>query len=260
MVRHRSEAMNRFFVSRENIEGSSIRIHRAEDVHHMSKVLRLTEGDLVMVSDSTELEYLAKIIEMSRGEVLLQAVEKSPFQREPNLRVTLFQGIPKQGKMEFIVQKCTELGVDSVVPVFMDRTVVVDRGDYWKKVVHYQNIAEEAAKQCHRGKIPEIRQSTETTDMVERLKGFDVVLFPYEEEEGTTIKSFLSALDMSDLEEKHTRVALIIGPEGGFSSREVEEIRELGIQPVSLGKTILRTETAGMAALAMTMYELELLG
>ncbi len=255
MVRHRSEAMNRFFVNRENIEGSSIRIHRAEDVHHISKVLRLDEGDLVMVSDSTELEYLAKIIEMSRGEVLLQAVEKAPFQREPNLRVTLFQGIPKQGKMEFIVQKCTELGVDSVVPVFMDRTVVVDRGDYWKKVVRYQNIAEEAAKQCHRGKIPEIRQSTETGNMLERLPGFDLVIFPYEEEEGTTIKSVLSGQ-----EEKPTRVALIIGPEGGFSSREVEEITGLGIQSVSLGKTILRTETAGMAALAMTMYELELLG
>ncbi len=255
MVRHRSEEMNRFFVNQENIQGSFIRIERTEDIHHITKVLRLAEGDLIMVSDSTEFEYLAKITEMSRGEVLLQVMEKSPFRREPNLRVTLFQGIPKQGKMEFIVQKCTELGVDSVVPVFMDRTVVVDRGDYWKKVVRYQVIAEEAAKQCHRGKIPEIRQSTETSDMLERLKGFDLVVFPYEEEEATTIKGLLSAL-----EEKHRRVALVIGPEGGFSPREVEEITRMGIQPVSLGRTILRTETAGMAALAMTMYELELLG
>ena len=91
--------------------------------------------------------------------------------------------------------------------------------------------------------------------MLERLKGFDFVVFPYEEEESTTIKNLLSAL-----EEKHRRVALVIGPEGGFSPREVEEITGLGIQPVSLGRTILRTETAGMAALAMTMYELELLG
>jgi 16S rRNA (uracil1498-N3)-methyltransferase len=254
MVCHRRKEMNRFFVNQSHVEGQRIRLDRTEDIHHLSKVLRLGEGDQVMVSDSVEYEYLATIKEMGRGEVWLQVEEKRLFQREPRIRVTLFQGIPKQGKMEFVVQKCTELGMDSMVPVFMDRTVVVDRGDYWKKVVRYQSIGEEAAKQCHRGKIPEIRQAIGTEDMLDWLKTFELVVFPYEEEKETTIKSFLR---QEGLEKK--RIALIIGPEGGFSPREADEITAMGAVPVSLGKTILRTETAGMAAMAMMMYELELL-
>lgn len=247
-----SKAMNRFFAAKSNIKDNTIIITDKDDIYHIKKVLRLQADDRIIVSDQIQYEYVCRIKEMG-PELLLEILEQNEFLREPHIRVTLFQGIPKQQKMEFVVQKCTELGLDTLVPVFMERTVVKDKGDYWKKVVRYQQIAEEAAKQSQRGVMPEVRQATTFMDMVERLSGFQLVLFPYEEEEETTIKEVLQGI-----EEGIKRIAIIIGPEGGFSKEEAEMIIGQGGIPLSLGKTILRTETAGMAALAMTMYELEL--
>lgn len=253
MVRHRRKAMNRFFVEGGKIGEELISITQKEDVHHISKVLRLKEDDLIMVSDNREFEYKGKIISVSTKEIEVKILEKHGFLTEAELRVTLFQGIPKQGKMEIITQKCTELGIDTIVPVFMERTIVVDKGDYWKKVVRCQSIAEEAAKQSQRGIVPEIRQSTTVEDMLSRLSQFSFVLFSYEEEEENTIKAVLKSVP-----EGPKNLAIIIGPEGGFAREEAIRIIENGGTPVSLGKTILRTETAGIVALAMTLYELEM--
>lgn len=245
--------MNRFFVEKENIKGREIIIDNKEDLHHISKVLRLKEGDFLAVSNGIDKEYLCKIIDIVKEGVVSEILEEKDFLREPALRVSLFQGVPKQGKMEQIVQKCTELGVDSLIPVFTNRTVVTNKGDYWKKIVRYQNIAEEAAKQSQRGIIPEIRQATDIEDMIKRLRAYDTVIFAYEEEDRTTIKAILSSLP-----HKPERLALVIGPEGGFSPEEAQDIIKAGGLSVSLGKTILRTETAGPAALAMIMYQLEM--
>ena len=244
--------MNRFFVTQNNINENKIVITDKDDVYHIKKVLRLEENDEIIVSDQIQYEYICRIIDIG-SQISLEVLDQKEFSQEPLIRVTLFQGIPKQQKMEFIVQKCTELGLDTLVPVFMERTVVKDKGDYWKKVVRYQQIAEEAAKQSQRGVMSEVRQATTFKDMVERLPGFQLVLFPYEEEVETTLKDVLQ-----DLEEGIKRIAIIIGPEGGFTKEEAENIISKGGKPLSLGKTILRTETAGMATLAMVMYELEL--
>ncbi|MBQ0079857.1 MAG: RNA methyltransferase, partial [Eubacterium sp.] len=187
--------------------------------------------------------------------------DKQSFSAEPETRVTLFQGVPKGSKFETIVQKTVELGVDTIQPVFMARTVVVDKGNYSKKVQRLNKIAAEAVKQCKRGVIPQVEEPIKMMQMLEDLEDFDLVLFPYENEKGTTIKDELRGVAQAQANGEMAaglRVAVIIGPEGGFSDEEASDIVEAGGLSVSLGRTTLRTETAGMAALAMIMYELEL--
>ncbi len=243
--------MSRFFTEPENISDRYIYITDKDDLHHIKKVLRLKAGDTVEISDGQKWEYEGVIEEITATEATLRITDKQSFAREPETRVTLFQGIPKAGKMDMIVQKCVELGVDSIVPVFMERTVVNDNGKVSKKTERWQKISDEACKQCRRGIVPAVADAIDDCEMMNMLEGFDLVLFPYENETGNTIKDSLR-----NLKNKPETVAIVIGPEGGFSDSEAKELKKY--ECVSLGKTILRTETAGIAALAMTMYELEL--
>jgi len=245
----------RIFTDAANIGDKYIKITDKGDIKHMTKVMRLSEGDTVDVSDSMEWEYTAEIISVDSDEVLLAIVDKQKFAREPEIRVTLFQGVPKAGKMETIIQKCVELGVHAIVPVFMERTVVVEKGNFGKKLDRWQKISDEAVKQCKRGMIPQIEDQLQFKEMLPKLADFDLILFPYENESNYSIKDCLRSLPT---DARPQTVAIVIGPEGGFSDKEAELMDEHGAVRVTLGKTILRTETAGMAALAMTMYELEL--
>lgn len=280
--------MSRFFVSPSDVEGRYVYITDKNDLHHMKKVLRLSAGDEVDISDGSEWEYKTEIEELGEKEARLRILDKQKFAREPKTRITLYQGVPKGSKMEEIIQKSVELGVNSVVPVFMDRTIVVDKGNFGKKLLRWQKIADEAVKQCRRGIIPQVEEPAAFAEILEKLADYDIVVFPYENEDRRTIKDHLKeskarlgkhaeegkdasrcsvsneekgALRCSAPEEKQDgtfSAAIIVGPEGGFSEKEAELLKENGICGVSLGKTILRTETAGPAAIAMTMYELEL--
>lgn len=245
--------MSRFFVDPSDVTERYIYLSDRGDLHHMKKVLRLSIGDELDVSDGTAWEYHVRIEALDEDEAKLQILDKQKFAREPRLQVTLFQGIPKAGKMEGIIQKSVELGVHAIVPVFMERTVVVDKGNFGKKQDRWQKISDEAVKQCKRGIIPEVGSAVKFSGMLDVLPNYDLILFPYENEENRTIKDCLRQI--TRLPET---VAIIIGPEGGFSEKEARLLDEAGAERVSLGKTILRTETAGPAALAMTMYELEL--
>ena len=263
--------MSKFFVPPENIGQNTIIIDDRDDLHHMTKVLRLKEGDEVDVSDTVELEYHAEIVSLGSDEAQLKILDKQAFAGEPSVEVTLFQGIPKQSKMETIIQKAVELGVHDIVPVFMDRTVVVDKGKFDKKIERWNRVSAEAVKQCKRGIIPEVYDAITSKELLmdsddsgrpDMFEDYDLVLFPYENEKGKTIKEALLTATNPMYEEitgnSCEKIAVIIGPEGGFSDEEAHEIVKGGGQSVSLGKTILRTETAGMAAIAMIMYELEL--
>ncbi|MFV0517728.1 MAG: RsmE family RNA methyltransferase [Aminipila sp.] len=245
--------MSRFFITNDNIGEKNIRITDKQDVQHIVKVLRLREGDKIDVSDSVKWEYQTEICCIDKDFVEAIILDKQKFTTEPFTKVTLFQGIPKQGKMELIIQKNVEMGVFEIVPVFTDRTVVADNGKFSKKLERWQKISDEAVKQCKRGIIPNINQDITFKEMTNLLKGFDLVLFPYENEENITIKDVLRGLN-----KKPENVAVIIGPEGGFSEQEADTLKELGAECVTLGKTTLRTETAGIVSLAMIMYELEL--
>ncbi|MDD6042679.1 MAG: 16S rRNA (uracil(1498)-N(3))-methyltransferase [Eubacteriaceae bacterium] len=243
----------RIFTEPANVGDKYIEIHHKGDIKHMVKVMRLGVGDRVDVSDSVMWEYETVIDQIEDDEVLLRIVDKQAFAREPEVQVTLFQGVPKAGKMETIIQKCVELGVYAITPVFMERTVVVEKGSFGKKLDRWQKISDEAVKQCKRGIIPQINEQIKFDQMVDKLGDFDLILFPYENEGNYTIKNCLR-----NLTSKPKTVAIIIGPEGGFADSEAEALDSAGAERVTLGKTILRTETAGMASLAMVMYELEL--
>lgn len=249
--------MSRFFVPAENVEESSIYIDDREDLHHMMKVLRLSEGDRIEISDSVQWEYQAEITYLDKDGAEARILDKQKFTTEPDVKVTLFQGIPKQGKMELIVQKNVELGISRIVPVFMKRTVVADKGNFGKKTERWQKVADESVKQCRRGVIPEVSGAVKFGGMISELERFDLILFPYENEDGVTMKDVLRKF-VSSGGRKDAEIAVIIGPEGGFSDDEAVEIVSAGGKSLSLGKTTLRTETAGMAAVSMIMYEMEL--
>ena len=228
--------MNRFFVSPKNIGDKCLIIDKKDDVNHINKVLRLKVGDDIEVADGMKWEYIAEIISLNKDIVEGKIVDKNACAKEPDIDFTLFQGIPKKGKMDRSIGKLGE------------------KSD--KKRARYNGISESAAKQCKRGIIPEISPEMTFDEMMNHITDFDLIIFPYEGEENLTIKKYLQNENLSD--KKIEKAAIMIGPEGGFSKNEVRKIEECGIRPVSLGKTILRTETAGMVALSMTMYELEM--
>lgn len=254
--------MSRFFVDPASIGEKYIYIDDKNDVKHMLSVLRMKKGDTLTVSDKSEWEYECEISMIEDGQICLLITDKQKFASEPDLRVTLFQGVPKGSKMDDIVRKTTEMGIARIVPVFMDRTVVKDNGTYHKKISRMQQIAGEASKQCGRGVIPEISDKLSFGEMISLLDNYDVVVFPYENEKGTTIKDALRdiCIDPACSNQKPAikTCAVIIGPEGGFSDTEAEDLKKTDALCVTLGKTILRTETAGIVTLAMIMYELEL--
>ena len=249
--------MAKFFIDSKNIDEKYIYLREKNDLHHLVKVLRSKVGDEIEVSDGSTWEYITVIDDIFEDEAVLKIVDKQKFATEPKTRVTLYQGVPKGQKMELIIQKTVELGIDTITPVFMERTVVEDHGKFDKKIERWQKISDEAVKQCKRGMIPEITGKLTYKEMLNELKNFDLVLIPYEDEDGTTIKDVLREYS-EDRKSEDTKVAVIIGPEGGFTENEVKLAVESGAKSVTLGKTTLRTETAGIAALAMIMYELEL--
>ncbi|NLY81610.1 MAG: 16S rRNA (uracil(1498)-N(3))-methyltransferase [Clostridiales bacterium] len=243
--------MSRFFVDSRDIGAKYITINDKGDIKHMTKVLRLSVGDAVDISDGVLWEYETEISEISQEEVLLKITDKQHFAREPEIEICLFQGIPKASKMDNIIQKSVELGVKEIVPVFMDRTVVLDKGNFDKKIQRWQKVSAEAVKQCKRGIIPKVRHNVKFKDILSELAEYDLVVFLYENENNRTIKNLLS-------ENYPKKVAVLIGPEGGFSENEAKMLLDKGILGVSIGKTILRTETAGPTAIAMIMYEYEI--
>lgn len=255
--------MIKFFVDKEDIFENKIYLSSPEDRKHLTRVLRARVGDEVMISDKEAFEYETVIDEITETDVVLRVIGRHEFSQEPETKVTLYQGVPKAAKLETVVQKTVELGVKRIIPVFMARTVVSDKGNFSKKRDRLQKIADEAVKQCKRGIIPEVASAMSFKDMMEELseKNYDAILVAYENEKGYSIKDALRGGGDDTPLRKGSEIALIIGPEGGFEEDEVDRILDEFSRKacaVTLGKTILRTETAGMAALAMIMYELEL--
>lgn len=245
--------MNRFFVKREDISGDKIFITDKEDVHHIVKVLRLKRNDKIEISDGIENEYIAGILEAASDMVVCEICEKLSEDREPKVEITLVQGLPKQGKMELIVQKAVELGVGTLIPCIFRRSINSDSEKANKKTDRWQKIAKEAAQQSKRKIIPKVENCEDMKSLIGKLDEFDLVLLAYEDERKASIKSELRENRISP-----QKVAVIIGPEGGFEIEEVEMLKKAGAISVSLGKAILRTETAGIAAISMLIYALDM--
>lgn len=252
--------MSKFFVKTEQINNNDIVII-GDDVNHIINVLRMKKTDKVQIcNQDTGDNYNAEIVNYSKNEVECKIISKINETTESNVHITLFQGIPKFEKMELIIQKNTEVGIKSIVPVIMERTVVkLDEKIASKKLERWQKIAEIAAKQSMRDIIPQIGNITKLKDI--DTTEFDAVLVAYENEEHNMLKTELQKLERkiksNNSSEQQYNIAIVIGPEGGISEKELVILAEKNAKFVSLGKRILRTETAGVVMAGNIIYELE---
>lgn len=231
--------MNRFFA--EKIEDNIAHLSK-EDSMHLARVLRMEVGETVELVFDNKL-YLGNVADNNNKKALIEITEELKVESEPNLKVTLFQGLPKAGKMELIIQKCVELGIHSIVPIETVRCVSKAKDS---KDERFNRVAYEACKQCKRVYVPKIEKTMKIKDI--DVNAFDAVLVAYEKEDKVSIKKALNELP------NLTSVAIVIGPEGGLEEDEVQELLNRGAKSISLGKRILRTETAGMAVTSMVLY------
>lgn len=252
--------MDRFFVEPEhlNLDDKTLYID-GEDVKHISKVLRYGQGDEIEVCDSNGHEYICRIESIDKTRIDLSIVDEVYINRESRIRVSLYQGVPKSTKMEIILQKLTEAGVDEIVLVNTKRSVVNIKGDKAdKKFDRWERIIYEAAKQCKRGLIPKLRGILSFKEALEDMGKNDINICPYEVEKSLGIKEALQTGQVKKILENkdEVRVGIFIGPEGGFAEEENEMVKAAGIASVTMGPRIFRTETASIVATAITLYEL----
>ncbi len=247
--------MFQFFVEPGQITGQEA-IITGSDVNHIKNALRMRAGEQVRISDNEGKDFLCEITEFGKGQVRLRILEACQGTELP-VRITLFQALPKGDKMEWVIQKSIELGVHEIVPVAMQNCVVkLDAKRAEAKRARWQAIAESAAKQSKRSIIPKIGAIRSFWEAMEDAKSLDALLFPYEQERGMA-----HTREVFQKLRKEGTIGIFIGPEGGFSSQEVEAAKEEALKGrmeiISLGNRILRTETAASAALAMLIYNLE---
>lgn len=244
--------MQQFFVEPSQVGTDSI-IMEGSDVSHMKQVLRMKAGDDVMISDGEGNRYLCCIDRYEEGKAVLNLLKALEEKMELPSEIYLFQGLPKGEKMEWIVQKAVELGAAGVIPFAARRSVVrLDEKKARKKQTRWQAIAKGAAEQSGRDRIPEVSEVQTWKKALESASQLDLAMIPYELECGMEKTSRLVETVGPGM-----RIGVMIGPEGGFEEAEIEEARQAGIHPISLGKRILRTETAGITALSILMYHLE---
>jgi 16S rRNA (uracil1498-N3)-methyltransferase len=245
--------MHRFYVTPAQIAGNTIVI-TGSDVNHIKNVLRRKTGDEIIICNGQGKDCYCIINKVSEGEITAEIQSETDTGTELKTRITLFQGLPKKDKMELIIQKAVELGVHDIVPVMTKRAVVKleDKKKEEKKLERWQAIAEEAAKQSGRGMIPRVRPVQSFKEAVSNAKLLGHGIIPYENATGMqNTKNRLNSLN--DCES----VGVFIGPEGGFEESEIELAMSAGIEPITLGRRILRTETAGLAVLAMMVLTFE---
>ncbi len=244
--------MQHFFVTPDQVQDDTITI-TGSDVNHMKNVLRMRVGEEVTINDGNNISYLCTVESFKEDLALLHIEEQHMTDTELSSHIYLFQGLPKQDKMELIVQKAVELGVYEVVPVATKRAVVkLDEKKALKKVARWQQIAESAAKQAARGYIPRVHELMSYKEALSYAEALDLVLIPYELAEGMK--------ETKEIIEKilpGQSIGIFIGPEGGFEVEEVEDAISIGAKSITLGKRILRTETAGLTTLSVLMFHLE---
>lgn len=245
--------MHKFFIEKNQITENEIYIID-KDLIHIKNVLRLKPLDKIQVScEGTN--YLCEISSISKEEVKAEILSYSLGNNESNIEITLFQGLAKGSKMDLIIQKGVEIGVKDFYGIETDRAVVKikDAKKENTKVDRWQSIAEEAAKQSKRDYISKIKGIIDFSDMINILKEENNIIVPYENEENLSIKNGLSKV-------KGNKINLVIGPEGGFEDHEIQALKDIGAYIVTLGPRILRTETAGLVASTIILYELSDLG
>lgn len=241
------------FFAEKNIRNGDCYYISGSDFNHIKNVLRMNTGDMFLVSEDGKSNLCE--IEKFEGECVVARITEENFQ-DTNLpvKIYLFQGLPKSDKLELIIQKAVELGVEEIIPVEMNRCVVkLDDKKKKSKVQRWQAIAESAAKQSKRTSIPKVSDVLTFKQAIEKASALDCFIVPYENKDG--MKATKSAL--SEIK-KDKSIGIMIGPEGGFEESEIDAAISVGGKPVSLGKRILRTETAAITSVAMCMLYIEM--
>ena len=260
--------MHRFYVDGCSESDKSIRI-TGEDVNHILNVLRLGVNDEITVSDGSSRDFQCRITECNSQYILANIIDIYDNNSELPADIYLFQGVPKGDKLETIIQKCVELGVHSIIPVMMERTIVkLDDKKQSKKIARYNLISESAAKQSRRGIIPKVMEYMSMKDAISFAESqMDIILFPYEFAEGmdesrkiidNIVSDVLDNIDdtkSGNIEKKS--IGIFIGPEGGFADSEAKSLEDIGAKTMSLGHRILRTETAGMTVMSILSFMLD---
>lgn len=250
--------MYQFFVESTQVQGDEIVI-TGSDVNHIGNVLRMKAGEKLRVSDSAGRSYFCRINEITPDMVRAGIEREDELGTELSNRIVLFQGLPKADKMELIIQKAVELGASEIIPVAMKNCVVkLDDKKAAAKVSRWQSIAESAAKQSKRTLIPTVQMPVSWKEALNLAKALDITLVPYENERGMQATREI----IGDIGAKES-IGIMIGPEGGFSDAEIAMVDEAhadcgSFHRISLGRRILRTETAGLATLAMLVYQLDI--
>lgn len=247
--------MPRFYVDPSQIGKDSVILSDGE-FNHIKNVLRKQVGDTLLICDGEGHEFFCEIAAFRDAEAVLKILEVRDGNTELSIRIALFQGLPKKDKMELIIEKSVELGAYEVIPVACSRSVAkLEEGSREeKKLTRWNAISEAASKQCGRGIIPKVmNQMTFRSAMLYAKEHYDMVLLPYENAEGMRYtKDVLQSIH------KDASVAVFIGPEGGFAPEEVKLAEECGAKIISLGRRILRTETAGLTLLSCLMMQAEI--
>ena len=249
--------MPRFFVRNEQVKEKTIEI-LGEDIKHIKNVLRKQIGDkLEICNQDTKKSYICEIEKLEDKSILTKIIEE--LKKDDNkISVDIYQGLPKADKMELIIQKSVELGVNAIIPVAIKRCVVkIDPKDEIKKITRWQKIAESAAKQSGRNTIPEVNNIVNIEKITQLIKKYDCVIVAYENEKENTIKHELLKLKEKVKTNSKIEIAIVIGPEGGLEEKDVELLKQNGAKIVTLGNRILRTETVALNVLSVIMYELE---
>lgn len=252
--------MPKFFVNNEQINDERI-IILGEDVNHIKNVLRLKVNDKITICNTyNSNNYLSEIIEIEKNHVTCKIVEQLESNAEAKTHIHILQGLPKNEKMELVIEKAVEIGVKEITPVSMKRCVVkLDDKAKVKKVDRWQKISEIAAKQSGRDIIPKINNVISLNNIYELLKDYDIVLVAYENERDNTLKNEL--IKLKETNEKSStqglRIAVLIGPEGGIEEQEIEFLKNNGAHIVTLGNRILRTETVALSVASVIIYEFE---
>lgn len=242
--------MDRFFIDKD-AKLSNI-IDNKDDVKHISKVLRLKQGNKIEIVDKNHIEYIAEIENIDKDSIEFNLIEEVSISRELPVDIKLYQGIPKGQKLDTIVQKATELGIRSIIPVSFKRCVAEIKGEKEdKKIQRLNRVAYEASKQSKRTYIPVVEASCSFKEFKNNIKANDVNIVFYENHKDMNLKTFLKDIDLSNIKS----IGIVIGPEGGLTPEEIDELKELNVSILSLGNRILRTETAAITAIAVISNE-----
>ena len=248
--------MPQFFVKQENVKDNEVLIDNSSDINHIINVLRFKKGDNLVLVSPDGITYFTEIFLINSNTVHTKVIEQFKSDRKLNFNITLAQSILKSAKQDFVIQKATELGVNNIIPFFSKNTVVQIESpkDRINKIKRWQKIAYESSKQCQRINIPDISYIGNLNDVI-NLNNFDVKLVCSERDTQLSLKEFLRA---DKTEHKNKNVLIIIGPEGGWDTKEIGLFKNNNISLVTLGNLILRAETAAITAISDVIYEYEL--